>query len=197
VFQFAEAELVAPGVYDLRVRLRGQAGTDAIMPDDWPVGSQFVLLDDKPQQIDLTVNARGLARHYRIGPAQRGLDDPSYVHLVEAFQGIGLRPFAPCHLRGRRDDAGDWQVSWVRRTRIDGDSWQSVDVPLGEESEAYVLRVLKGGSILREVQVSGPVWTYPDALQAADAIAGTFEIAVAQVSVRFGIGPFERIELND
>ncbi|MGO4915425.1 baseplate multidomain protein megatron [Pseudogemmobacter sp. W21_MBD1_M6] len=197
VFQFAEAELVAPAIYDLRFRLRGQAGSGAVMPDDWPVGSQFVLLNDRPQQIDLPVSARGLARHYRMGPAQRGLDDPSYVHLVEAFQGIGLRPYAPCHLRGRRNDAGDWQVSWIRRTRIDGDSWQSVDVPLGEESEAYVLRVLAEGSILREVQLVEPVWIYPDALQATDGIAGGFAIEVAQVSARFGAGPFERIELND
>lgn len=197
VFQFAQAELVAPATYDLRFRLRGQAGSDAMMPGDWPVGSQFVLLDDGPQQIDLPISARGLARHYRIGPAQRGLDDPSYLHLVEAFQGIGLRPYAPCHLRGVRNDAGDWYVSWIRRTRIDGDSWQSTEVPLGEESEAYVVRVLVGGSILREVQVADPFWTYPDALQVTDGIAGTFDIEVAQMSARFGAGPFERIELND
>lgn len=32
LFQFTEAELVEPGLYDLRLRLRGQQGTDGVMP---------------------------------------------------------------------------------------------------------------------------------------------------------------------
>jgi hypothetical protein len=39
VFQFGEADLVAPDTYALRSRLRGQAGTDGVMPAIWPAGS--------------------------------------------------------------------------------------------------------------------------------------------------------------
>jgi hypothetical protein len=45
VLQFAAAELVAPNVWDLSLRLRGQLGTDGIMPALWPAGSTVVLLD--------------------------------------------------------------------------------------------------------------------------------------------------------
>ena len=79
VLQFSAAVLVAPSTYDLSLRLRGQQGTDGIMPAEWPVGSTVVLLDLAPQQIELALSSRGLARYYRIGAAGRGYDDPAVV----------------------------------------------------------------------------------------------------------------------
>ncbi|MCX8953554.1 glycoside hydrolase/phage tail family protein, partial [Ruegeria sp. NA] len=122
VFQFSDATLESPGVYALSGRLRGQLGSDALMPDVWPDGSIFVLLNDQVQQINLLRNERGLAKHYRIGPATRGYDDPAYQHLIASFDGNGLRPYSPVHLRVRSDATGD-HLTWVRRTRLDGDDW--------------------------------------------------------------------------
>ena len=45
VFQFSTAELIAPLTYLLSDRIRGQVGSDGLMPDVWPAGSQFVLLN--------------------------------------------------------------------------------------------------------------------------------------------------------
>jgi hypothetical protein len=124
------------------------------------------------------------------------LDDPSFQHRVEAFQGIGLRPYAPVHLRARQV-GGDLAVTWVRRTRIDGDRWTGGEVPLGEEEEAYVLRVIVGGAIRREVSVNAPHWIYPAAMRAADGATGGAVLAVAQISAQFGAGPFQEIVIND
>ncbi len=99
VFQFSEANLQETGVYNLSGRLRGQLGTDALMPDIWPEGSTFVLLDERVYQTGLLRTERRVAKHYRIGPATRGYEDPAYEHLVEAFDGNGLRPYSPVHLR--------------------------------------------------------------------------------------------------
>ncbi|MBR9843291.1 MAG: host specificity protein, partial [Rhodobacteraceae bacterium] len=68
LFQFAEADLIAPDTWWLRRRLRGQLGTDAIMPSEWPAGSWVVLLGNGVEQIDLASTSRNIARHYRIGP---------------------------------------------------------------------------------------------------------------------------------
>ncbi|MGI8724526.1 MAG: hypothetical protein ACR2J1_04025 [Methyloceanibacter sp.] len=49
-----------------------------------------------------------------------------------------MRPLSPVHLRGKRDPSTtDCTFLWMRRTRIGGDSWQSVEVPLGEDVEAW------------------------------------------------------------
>jgi hypothetical protein len=193
IFQFANAELVAPYTYDLSMRLRGQAGTDAIIPDVWPEGSRFVLLNQAPSQIDFEASSRELDRHYRIGPVTKSYSDPVYRHFVRRVDGIGLRPYAPAHLRFR-NEAGDLCVSWVRRTRVDGDSWVGPDVPLGEEVEQYVLRLISSDATVREVILGEQNWTYSSAMQAED---GPVEfIEVAQVSQSFGAGPFTRKSLN-
>ncbi len=82
----------------------------------------------------------------------------------------------------------------MRRTRIDGDSWTGVEVPLGEEREAYLLRVLRNGEVLREVDVATPAWTYTAAMRAADG-PGPVTVEVAQLSDRWGPGPFRSLEV--
>ncbi|ADE85443.1 phage conserved hypothetical protein [Rhodobacter capsulatus SB 1003] len=195
VFQFAEAALVEGKIWDISLRLRGQLGTDALMPEVWPEGSVVVALNGAPEQILLPSAARGLARHYRIGAAVRSYDDPSFVHRIEAFAGAGLRPFSPCHLRAEPGASG-WAFRWVRRTRIDGDSWQGYEVPLGETAELYLVRVLEGTAVKREVTVGEASWSYPAALQAADGIAGAFTLEVAQVSDVYGPGLAARITVG-
>ncbi len=187
VFQFQTANLVAPDTFDLSLRLRGQLGTDATMPPVWPTGSVFVLIDEALTQLSLPSSARGTTRHLRIGPAGLPPDDPTYVHLTETFQGIGLRPYAPAHLRTAWR-GGDLEIGWIRRTRIDGDSWDLPEVPLGETVESYVLRIVKDGTVLREECIDGPGWFYSAALRQADAAEPPFRIEVAQVSERFGPG---------
>ncbi len=195
VFQFVEAQIVAPDTYEVSMRLRGQLGTDGIMPPIWPTGSEVVLLDRTPQQIELPLSARGLARYYRVGVAGRGFADPTVVSRVEAFDGIGLRPYPVAHFRAARQISGDLDVSWIRRTRIDGDSWLSVEVPLGENGEAYRVRVRAGAAILAETEVTTASWTYDAALQILNGATVPFRVEVAQVSDRFGLGPFRGIDI--
>ncbi|WP_341205153.1 glycoside hydrolase/phage tail family protein [uncultured Sulfitobacter sp.] len=195
VFQFARAELIAPQTYLLRDRLRGQAGSDGVMPDVWPAGSQFVLLNSVPRQIELSPNLLRIAQTYRIGPAGRPLNDPSYVQKTESFDGNGLRPYRPCHLR-TEEEAGALRFSWIRRTRINGDGWTEFDVPLAEESEQYQLRILQNGVVLREEIVDRASWTYTAQMRAGDGAAGPALISVAQVSALYGAGPALFGEIN-
>ncbi|MEM8576241.1 MAG: glycoside hydrolase/phage tail family protein [Pseudomonadota bacterium] len=190
LFQFSEAQLIAPQTYALTRRLRGQLGTDALMPDVWPEGSWVVLMDGVPEQIDLRAALRRVAQHYRIGPAARAVDDPSYTYTVQAFDGVGLRPYAPVHLR-RKVVGGDHRFDWVRRTRIEGDTWEGEEVPLGEETEGYRVTVFNGLQVLRSADTAGPSWTYSAAARAAD---GAYtHVEVAQISARFGPGLAARL----
>ncbi len=195
LFQFQRAELVAPSTYELSLRLRGQAGTDGIMPAAWPVGSQVVLIDAAPTQLDLPLGLRGLERHYRVGVAARGYDHATVQHSQRAFAGVGLRPYAPAHLR-QRAASDDLRFDWVRRGRIDGDSWQSTEMPLGEERESYLVQVRQGATILREAVVSEPGWSYNAAMRDEDGLSGPARLAVAQISAGFGPGPFALLDFG-
>ena len=92
---------------------------------------------------------------------------------------------------------GSLAASWVRQTRIDGDNWAGMDVPVGETAESYQVRVLVGTEVQREEIVSLATWTYSSAQQASDGVNASFVLEIAQISDRFGPGLYGRIEINE
>lgn len=195
-FQFQNAELIGENRYALSTRLRGQLGTDALAPEVWPAGSWVVIRSSQLTQLPLARHHRGQARRYRIGPAQRGLNDPSYTRHVESFVGNGLRPYAPVHLALRVQASGDIDITWIRRARVDADSWDGYEVPIGEENESYLLRVRREEVVVREVQVSEPKWQYLLSDQTTDGGVAGLSVDVAQISAVFGPGPFRSVSLE-
>ena len=109
---------------------------------------------------------------------------------------MGLRPYSPVHLRLTGAAGQDRVATWVRRTRIDGDRWDTPEVPLGEESESYLVRVMQGGAIRREQIVSTPSWIYTATEQATDALTGAYSIHVAQISAKYGPGRFATLDVS-
>lgn len=142
-------------------------------------GAPVVLLDATVARIDLTQDEIGLAYSWRYGPASRGIGDATYSERSHAFQGLGLKPLAPAHVRGIRDGSGDLALTWIRRTRFGGDSWETAEVPLGEAEERYEIDFLDGLSVKRTLAVTSPAAIYTAAQQIAD-----FGASQAAVSVR-------------
>ncbi len=195
LIQFQDAVLVGDGEYRLSGLLRGQAGTEFVIPSEWPIGTNIVLINSAVQQVNLLSSERGLERHYRVGASHLPYDSDAYLHVTYTGNGVGLRPYSPVHLRAE-NVGGDVILGWTRRTRIDGDVWQSFDVPLGETVEKYTLQILVGVNIVREVELSQPDFTYTAAMQSADGALSGFSFRVAQISDRYGAGPFEGRNVN-
>ena len=195
IIQFQQAVPLFERGFALSGLLRGQAGSHGLMPDIWPAGRKVVLLSEVVKQITLPTASRGTARHFRFGPAKQPMSDPSFRYVSHAFAGNGLRPYPVVHLRAKTVGS-DLNVSWIRCSRIDGDIWADGEIPLGEDSEAYVVRVIQGDLVRREVTVTSPAWTYLAANRAADVGAAVFRVDVAQISNRFGAGPFVPITIQ-
>ncbi|MEL6548779.1 MAG: glycoside hydrolase/phage tail family protein [Pseudomonadota bacterium] len=185
IIQFQEARLVAESTYDLTILLRGQLGSDALMPPTWSAGTVFVLLDGAVRLLDLPSTSRNVSQTYRIGPSGRPFDDPSYREATLAFRGNGLRPYAPVHLSAKRKSDGALEAQWIRRTRVDGDIWDGGDVPLGEANESYRVSLLQGGVLVVEEITSAPEWSLP----AGEVPQGSLEVEVSQISEKYGPGP--------
>ena len=189
LIQFETCTLIAPQTYALGRRLRGQFGTEALMPDVWPEGAWAVLIDRAVAPLPMAPAQLGVQQHFRIGPARRPLDDAAFQAVDFVFDGAGLRPYAPCHLNITRQLGGDLELSWIRRSRIDGDLWAGADVPIGEESERYEVTVLVAGTAVRQSQLSTPNWRYDVQMQSEDGASGTVVFQVAQYSASVGPGP--------
>ena len=133
------------------MRLRGQAGSDADMPEVWPEGSLFRAARrfghaSRPARFGARVGA-ALACRARAACAGRSELCSSVCWPSTAS---GLRPLRPVHLNAI-PMGPDLAFSWIRRSRIDADSWAGQDVPLGEAVERYHLRIVDATRLRREV----------------------------------------------
>lgn len=196
IIQFRSAELVADQTYALRQCLRGQSGTEHLSEQPLPAGALFVLLDEAVVPLSLNGDDRDLPYTWTWGPANRPLGHLTYRTAVHAFMGAGLAPYRPAHL-SRRDNAHGTLFSWIRRTRVGGDNWANVEVPLGEDVEAYEIDILDGETVVRTLTSSSTQILYTFADQASDwgsNVPETFSLSVFQMSSVYGRGtPLEVI----
>ena len=188
ILQFAHAELVEGNTYRLSRLLRGQLGSDAAMAAPLPAGARFVLLDSQLVPIASGLDALARPMQLRVVASGQSHDDPAAVALEVTPGATALKPLAPVHVAAHRMSDGV-QVSWVRRTRIDGDGW-GVEVPLGEETEAYTVDILSGSTVVRTIASSTPQALYAAADELADfgSAQTSLHIRVAQLSATAGAG---------
>ena len=190
--QFLNAELTGEGTYRLTQVLRGQGGSEGSAPQTIPVDTTFVLLDGAVVPLGLALGDVARALNWRYGPANRDIGDASYATRPHAFAGAGLRPLSPVHVRATRT-SGDILLTWVRRTRLGGDNWETLEVPLGEDDERYEIDILDPANlsrVVRTLSASTPTATYTQAQQIADfgALQAACHVRVAQLSALAGRG---------
>ena len=188
VIQFANAELVGEDTYLLSRLLRGQAGSEWAMASPLPAGSPFVLLDANLVTIASGLDALERTLQLRVVAAGRDIGDATALALTATPQATALKPLSPVHVKAKRD-AGGVTLTWIRRTRIDGDTWVG-EVPLGEDSEQYVVDILDGADVVRTLSVTTPTALYAAADELADfgAAQTSLSIRVTQVSATIGRG---------
>ncbi len=191
VLQFEAAEEVDASIWQLTSLLRGQLGTGDAMAAGAPEGADFVLLDERVRPAGLDAHEAGIALSWRVAPAGSDLASAGVAASVETGGLRALTPLSPVHLRLRRDTDGDVLATWIRRGRIDADSWNGTDIPLCEEEEAYLVAFgLPDAAPLRVIGVSAPMIRYEAADIAADfgGVPEEIEASVRQISRAVGPG---------
>lgn len=156
VLQFARAERTGARRWRLIGLLRGRAGTEAAAHLGHADDTTFVLLDARPVQVDPV----------KLGTASAiaaiGLVDPAPVVATIAGAGATLRPLTPVHPR-TVEAAGSVTLCWTRRSRGAWRWLDGVDVPLGEQAEAYLVGLGPLGAPLAVWQVGEPLLALPSA----------------------------------
>ena len=200
IVQFSTARLIGTDTYELSMFLRGQAGTETAMGDPLAAGARFVLLTPAVEQIDMSADELGLVFDCRYGPLSRDMGDPVYQEQSVAFNGRGLKPLSPVHIRARQDAASDdITLSWIRRARVNADSWALEEVPLGEDAEGYRVKILDpADQVVRTLETASPFVQYTSAMQIADfgAVQTRITVEICQLSQSYGCGTPRRAVLD-
>lgn len=146
--QFANAEFQGSGVYKLTRLLRGQLGTDYAMRDYVAAGANIVVIDNDVTALNISDSSYSTENTYLYGPGPYDYTHDSYTTQTFTGNKAGLKPYSPCSFRIDRQADTTWLLSWKRRTRFNGDSWDQTEVPLNEEFEQYRLKVYEGETLI-------------------------------------------------
>ncbi len=174
LIQFKNAEIIGTKAYRLSGLLRGQFGTETLAAYSIPSGANFVLVDSALVKLPVALSDIGREASFQIAPQGATSGDVATA-LTITPQAVGLLPFAPVQPRLSRSSSGV-TLKFTRRTRLDGDSWELVDVPLNEASERYDVSVLNGGTIVRTFSTSTPSIFYSAAEEIADFGSAQFSL---------------------
>lgn len=179
ILQYKTAELIGEDTYRLSHLLRGRRGTDGEVGTH-AIGDSFVALTSGAiTQLPISQSSILLTRPYKYGPSTLAADAELYSTVNYRHTGKAYLPYSVAHPAGARDGSGNLTISWLRRTRIGG-AWNDyADVPLSEDSEAYELDVMNGGSVVRTLASGSESVEYTAEEQTTD-----FGSAQAQVAVR-------------
>jgi hypothetical protein len=191
IVYFRNAVLNADGTYTVSGFLRGLRGSEFAMGQHVS-GERFVLLDPATikripgETADLHVPR--LYKAVTVGSTLAKATAQSFTN-----DGAGLRPYAPVQLGGGFAANGDALLSWTRRSRISGEWRNGVDVPLGEDSEAYEVEIWDAGFASKKRTISGlsaPSAVYSAADQAIDfgSAQSVIHFRVYQLSAVIGRG---------
>ena len=149
----------------------------------------MVLLDDGVIPIASGLSALGAVSRYRIGPADRDYASSAYIEVVGAVTPKALMPFAPVRAAAARGVSGV-TVTFTRRSRIDADNWEPLDIGLGEQSEAYDIEIWQGPLRKRVIGAVTPQCLYASADELADfgAAQSALLLVLYQKSAAVGRG---------
>lgn len=185
ILQFETAKLQGDGNWELSNLLRGQLGTEAEMSAGASVGANVVLLDETLQPIEMNENSTGLPQYWRIGPARDPVSSQKFIQLEQTFSARSRKMLSPVHLKGKKTAFGDFKVNWIRRSRLDADSWDGMDVPLDAVPELYQITILDEHNMpKRETTSAVSEFIYEAAMMNEDFgdTQSPFQIRVAQIS---------------
>ncbi len=193
VVQFARAEPLGGGQWRLQGLLRGRGGTEAEAAAGHAAQTGVILLDESLVPLDpADVPALGTTRIAAIGAG-----DSDVVIAGLANAGLSRRPLTPVHPRLTVHPDESWELRWTRRARGQWRWEDSVDVPLVEERESYIVGYGPVSSPLAAWSLAEPrLQLLPEDRSSLVAVHGPAALWVKQVGTFDHSLPLYLVQLN-
>jgi hypothetical protein len=188
IFAYASAELVGTNTYKLSRVIRGLGGDESLCARTVAAGAIVVLLDNALFPVAQGLSQLGATLRFRVGPANRDHADAAVTTIKTTATSKALMPYAPVHPSATRGTSGV-SIGFIRRSRIDSDAWEPVDVPLGEDREAYdIVIATPGGSRVISVNAPSALYAAGDELADFGSAQTALPLQIYQTSATVGRG---------
>lgn len=187
--------------------IRGRRGTEEVgVQDGHPAGTRCVFLTTgNAVRKTLPLSDVAAFKTYRFKSLGEPFDTANLRDLVLTARDLKPYPVDPVDVdlpAGSRA-ASDVVVTWKRRTRLGGESDfldGVVDVPLGEESEAYEVDLIDTGGMVDQTKTTtsdsvGVTFTVADRTGAGYGANDAFTVVIYQMSEAVGRGLPRRVTI--
>ena len=181
IIQFCNAELVDNFTYRLSKLLRGQFGSEAIMENNLGAGARVILLNSAVASLPVLLSDLPEEMNLVYGSSEQNKGEYTWKNTNFLPNRIGLKPFAPTYLKVKVDELGDRHITWIRRSRVGGDNWVPEEIPLGENSEKYLVEFKTSGLLVRSFLIDIPYLRYIASKFNIDKRFGSLEVTVVQI----------------
>ncbi|PHR59338.1 MAG: hypothetical protein COA43_09390 [Robiginitomaculum sp.] len=185
IFQCQDAVLIGVDIYRIHKFLRGRYGSDSDMDDVVNSGARVIYLGQGWQDLRLSSSLRGL--EIKLTAKANGRRDTQKISHI--YHAAHLRPYCVVHVKAKTNGQ-TITISWVRRTRVDGDDWVSREVPLGEDTEMYEIDICDGDNVLATLVTQIPELnlTLPELETLYGFVPENIHINIFQMSRIYGRG---------
>jgi hypothetical protein len=208
IVKYRDAVDNGDGTWTLSTLIRARRGTARIASQGHAAGDRFYLLNPGQDSSMWGKESSGSSdvgqiRHYRATPLGHPFEAVNFQDV--SITGTDLKPYEVVHVESQRDtpSTNDVRLSWIRQTRIGGQSeWGDgvTDTPLGEASERYEV-VLLGGpghaspgsealskSVQDQTDTTGSDFTAAEQSAAGYSLSDPLSFVIYQLSVAVGRG---------
>lgn len=177
VLQARDIELIGEKTYQLKTLLRGLSGSNTEMTDHVETGARLVKLDTTLKALNIANDLIGSDLQFDVQTAKRAVSFQSFF-----YKALHLRPLAPVHGRMKAEGAQTY-LSWIRQSRLGGENWVALEIPLGEAREFYRVQIMQASTVLKTVETSRP-----EIILESDQIVGADRVDITQGSDIYGYG---------
>jgi hypothetical protein len=179
--------------------LRARKGTE------WAVNTHqdiedFVLLDVlKLGRYADDISKRDVKQYFKA--VTQGQNTSAAYSFNQINTGSSLKPYSVSHLRAVKENTNDIKIEWIRRSRINGEWTNGMDVSLGEQVEKYDVEIYSDSmynNVKRIVNVGSQECLYSSENQIEDFGSNqtTLYVRIYQISDLVGRGFVKEKELK-
>ena len=194
IIQFRDAKFLGNYKYRLSGFLRGRYSTEHLI-NHHHSGERFILLDNSLNTLPITDDMIGREIFYKaISYGESEGEIKSFI-----YHNNYLKPFSVVHITTRRNLSGDLNISWIRRSRLDSNLRDYVEVPLAEKCEKYDVEIYKNEEIVRTINVNDKthcVYTITEQISDFGIQQSNLTVKIYQLSAMVGRGYSDKVIVN-
>ena len=191
LIQFQDAIMLGndPTLWRISNLMRGRFGTEHEAVNQKEPRTRFILLDSQCNSIGMSFANFSATRKYKTvsyGSSLANTDEFDYK-----YTGNVLRPWSVVRVKHIKQTNGDWHFSWTRRTRLNGDLMDFIEIPLNEDRELYDILIYNTNNALKRTitsSVNSSIYTKEQQIQDFGSEINELIIEIFQVSNMIGRG---------